>query len=1137
MASKTISGIFGGRGTPAVNSWDAMHTFSTRSADHFGGKMHAGAGYAGGKVSKALQEFYKTEKLNPCITSIKITVDPKEWTTAWEVTIDESPDGKAYVGLNSWGGATGGYPAKKPPGDWAYSNYVKEKKAVTTNYPGALLKDVIDFYFPGGFRQIFFQYTISNKFPDLPKSANAKNGTVGVKIGASGSPTNLPEYNGMVMPAVTIEPAPVVIEQDKTENLQDIPKKKDPDPVVVVIPGPPNPLLVTGKISLKVKSGPGVIIGITDVDIIDGRADFSGIQFDQPGDYVVTIGCTSPDVEPSEMKFKVLPQEDVIAQEEKKAEPEKPTGKRPIIAQIDKPTIPIEPMEFERGGVDLASTAQVATSIGLTPFVNYNGVVIESRNIQSFVLEHEGMLPKVSVIFTDQLAALSEEPPRDDTPFEIFLNSRSINLKYIHLNFKIIDFQKLPTGNQYSIKGILNVSGLYRNKFKVKRGTSFEALRDICKDLQLGFNSNIENTNDHMPWRNIGDKQLNFMEDIVKHSYISDESFMAGYIDFYYCFNYVDIEKEMKREITDDVGIDTGGIDIPSINDIDKISPLILYSEKGLQTSNLFFAKIGERSESTKISMEQGYRTRTKFYDKFKKMFLVFDVDSTTTDGSKNHILKGHGDDKEAFDNNYITKYQGKIDTDNVHKNHNYAVTQNKINLDNMMKNQMDIILPNPNFNLYRFQKIQVILIKSRATISSPETVEWRFSGEWMISAIKFVFMNGKLNQEITLARKEMGKNPQEIDAGTNNGTKEKKEEKSENPIVGTPAETITNKPNSKYKVGDVFTVENSDGEKFILTIAKLSDNGTDVVVTLKTPTIVPDNTITSNDTISEVVKTEEVVTTPPVIPPVVLPVGKYPYQVTFESVLGPAEYDLSQVLVSRYTFNHRAWVPANNKIETEDEQLSKFNHGELFIAIRRNLPTFKPEGAAKSEAPYNWVLFELKDLGIEKLDTFNFWVAGEKKVYEITKSRLLEGREVNFEVEVGKKYSWSVPTGYVKIKDEAGNVVIDSANSWGVVTGDGRLSFGSSASNTSVSMWSGIEEVPLDEAYPLVGGKNTLCYDMMADKYTPGVYTIEVKYYVPLYEKDSTKRILTKDSEGYNAYESKILTASFTIVKKSTKK
>lgn len=611
----------------------------------------------------------------------------------------------------------------------------------------------------------------------------------------------------------------------------------------------PDPRAVNGKFTLKVKSGPGVIIGVTEVDIVEGKADFSGIEFDQAGDYVITVGCTSPDVDPMEINIKVLPPPEVIPQDSK-GEPEPITGTRPIIAQIDRPimdALGVKPMTFDRQGASVKDTKDVATTIGLTPFLNYNGSQVNDRDIQSFTLEHEGMIPKVTILFRDTNGMMTKEPPRDDTKFEIFLQSRSPNLKSIHLKFKIEDFKRTAS-NLYSLEGTLDVSKLYRNKFSVKRGTSFEALREICKDLGLGFNSNIENTKDNMPWRNIGDKQYKFMEEIIKHSYISEESFMAGYIDYYYCFNYVDIEKEMKRDISKDVGIDTGGVSDASNKDSNKIGKLILTSEKGAQTSNGFFIKVGERNESTKISMEQGYRTRTKFYDKVKKMFLVFDVDSTTSDGAKSHILKAGENDKESFDNNYVTKYEGKIDTDNTHVNYNYAVTQNRINLDNMMKNQMDIVLPNPNFNLYRFQKIKVFLVKDAATVASPENIQWRYSGEWMIASIKFNFQNGSLTQEITLARKELGKDPKEIKEGTNNGTKEKKEEKNENPIVGTASATITNKPNEKYKVGDVFTVQNAEG-KYVLTVNKLSENGTDIVSTLKDPGVVPNQTLTNPNT------------------------------------------------------------------------------------------------------------------------------------------------------------------------------------------------------------------------------------------------------------------------------------------------
>jgi hypothetical protein len=924
-----------------------------------------------------------------------------------------------------------------------------------------------------------------------------------------------------------------------------------------------NPVYVSGNFTLKVKSGPGVIIGITEVEIVSGKADFSGIQFDQPGDYVVTVGSTSPDVSSTDIMFKVLPEPSVIPQESKGSTESNASGTRPIIAQIDRPTIEVKPMEFERQGTDKGGTVQVATTIGLTPFLSYNGSQINDRDIVSFSLYHEGMIPKVDIIFRDSNGMISQEPPRDNTTFEIFLNSRSVNLKSIHLIFKIEEFGRLQ-GGQYSIAGSLDVSNLYRNKFKVRRGTSFEVLREICKDLKIGFNSNIESTDDNMPWRNVGDKEYKFMEDIIKHSYISEESFMAGYIDFYYCFNYVDIEKEMKRDISKDVGIDTGGIDKPNEKDLDKIKPLKLTSEKGEQSSNGFFVKKAERSEATKISMEQGYRTRTKFYDTVKKMFLVFDVDSTTSDGAKSHILKGAESDKESFDNNYVTKYQGKIDTDNVHKNHNYAVTQNKINLDNMMKNQLDISLPNPNFNLYRFQKIQLFLVKDAVTVAAPESIEWRYSGEWMIASIKFTFLNGTLTQDITLARKEMGKNPAEIKEGTNNGVKETKDQKNENPIVGSASSTVLYKPNEKYKVGDVFTVQDSAGKKYVLTINKISENGVDVVTSLKDPTAVPNQALTSPDTISGVTQS----TTPIAGTPsgasasgVTASVGKYTERITFQRE--HRGYDnnnggIYQNAVTNITNNHYVVgsysLGVNYKTQTEEEKIYKDDG--LYIAIKKPRPNFKPDKEDKKLTERVWELFHLNDEG---LDGFSTDVKRDVKRYEVIKSRIFDDNEFCgggsfYYIDVNKNI-WRKPEGYIKITNESGtDFAKNTPDVNNAYTGNGYM-VGPEWEGTSKN--SDGEPVLLTP----VGRRNTIYYDLQSAP--PGTYTIEVKYYVPVYlmneqgytiknPQNDTKaardpnlygegdgRLMDKDPKDsqYNVYEERTFKETFSIVEKSKKR
>jgi hypothetical protein len=80
----TVSGSFKG------DNGDKSHAFQSTGGVVVGGMQT--------KVNAKLKEVYDSG-YNPDITKIKITIDKETKTTSWDVTIDESADGKAYVGL------------------------------------------------------------------------------------------------------------------------------------------------------------------------------------------------------------------------------------------------------------------------------------------------------------------------------------------------------------------------------------------------------------------------------------------------------------------------------------------------------------------------------------------------------------------------------------------------------------------------------------------------------------------------------------------------------------------------------------------------------------------------------------------------------------------------------------------------------------------------------------------------------------------------------------------------------------------------------------------------------------------------------------------------------------------------------
>lgn len=595
-----------------------------------------------------------------------------------------------------------------------------------------------------------------------------------------------------------------------------------------------------GKIIIKKKSGPGELTGITEMDIsMDNKssATFKDLQFTEEGNYILSITSTANDVEPLEISISVLKEDTIIAQPESKGtdiKSKETDGSKPIIAQIDKPTIVIPPIKMDQDKIG-DQTAYTA-GLGYTPFIWYKAYSIEDRNIQNLKLYHDGIIPKIEFTFNDSKDIMKGiNTPTDDSTIELFLNSTSKNLKSLHIVFKIEDFIQ-NKNNTYTINGTINIPDLYVVNNNSYNDTSFGALRTICKELGIGFNSNISDTKDKMPWRNSHRKPFEFINEIISYSYISDESFMIGYIDYYYCFNYVDIEKEMSRDATNDMGINTSGISQHANNDeSERLINLKLTNDKAQNASSNYITNVVKINNSTNKSLKDGYATINKSYDKLNKQFLEFKVDSTTSDGSDSIILKG-GENDDSYQNaNIKHKFTGKIDTDNVHQNYNYSVTQNSINLTNLNKIALNVTLPNPNWNLYKFQKINVQLINQTSTPANPSILDARYSGYYIIADIEYLWNNGKMSQKLRLVRKELGKTPDETKNGPLMQTKKDDKENNENPMIGnTASTTYVSTPNSVYNVGQTYNVLDNDGKIYEIKVMQLLENGIEIIGELK---------------------------------------------------------------------------------------------------------------------------------------------------------------------------------------------------------------------------------------------------------------------------------------------------------------
>lgn len=399
---------------------------------------------------------------------------------------------------------------------------------------------------------------------------------------------------------------------------------------------------------------------------------------------------------------------------------------------------------------------EVSQNLGNIPFIYYGSYQIEVHDIYFFTLFYDGILPCIKLSFYDTLNLMKDKAmPLDDSKIKIFLNPRSDQLKEILMQFKITSFS--VNNSTYTIEGIIDINLLHVTQYKsYPKMTSHKVLQNIAKEAGLGFNTNIDDTNDIMTWLNPGLYVYDFMEQVLESSYKSDTSFLACYIDYYYNFNVVDIAKELERNIDEQLGVtDVSTSAVFQSKDSEKLVNLLISNDGSMRETNLFFESYRILNNATSVSLQAGYKNIVKYYDEMQKELLIFDIDSITSQNKKSIILKGAPQDDSFLNLNVNTYYLGKIDGDNVHKNYNFSWIQNEKNIFDLEKIGLEVTMRTPNFSIYKFQKIKVFLSNQTATPSA-DLVNRRLSGDWLITDIKFVFVDKSFKQILKLVKREL---------------------------------------------------------------------------------------------------------------------------------------------------------------------------------------------------------------------------------------------------------------------------------------------------------------------------------------------------------------------------------------------
>jgi len=357
------------------------------------------------------------------------------------------------------------------------------------------------------------------------------------------------------------------------------------------------------------------------------------------------------------------------------------------------------------------------------PIIRVNEYDIQGDRLEMFELDCTGFYPTCRFTFYDRDAMFTARHfPKDGDLIQVYIRSagQETTFKPIRIDFTIEDIKPLggggstDTASQILIEGRMNVPNLFTEKVEFQDGISWDALLNIAEDLQLGYASNVDLTDDTQVWINSYDTSMKFIQDITANVYLNDESFFTSYIDPYYYLTLVDVNRLFGQEpdlesslmYSQNAG-DTMGSGDPADSEYEM--PNMLSNMIQMQGTSRYISKYQQINKSGQISKDNGYKRFTQYWDLNSKEFINEFVDPITDNtpglipATKGRIINGvvEGPRNEQVKYKYLGT-QG----DNVHPNYMYSAILNYQNLIEIDKFGMVIELDMINPAIWRYSRI-----------------------------------------------------------------------------------------------------------------------------------------------------------------------------------------------------------------------------------------------------------------------------------------------------------------------------------------------------------------------------------------------------------------------------------------------
>lgn len=484
------------------------------------------------------------------------------------------------------------------------------------------------------------------------------------------------------------------------------------------------------------------------------------------------------------------------------------------ILVVVEPTIRPTKVEVDRLDEDKEADKQ-SKAVGTDePLVIINEYNFTPTDTEYMSLDISGQSPTLFITLRDSAGGFDVgQYPRDGDHITLYINSKNQEtFKSIHMDFDIVSITSPPAGlphseRSYTFEGVAKVPGLYTEECKsFPNSTSLDHIEQIANSLGLGVATNIDSTYDEQTRIQAYDRTIDFIQNLVDTSYVSEDAFQTFYIDQYYYLNFIEVNKifnskNVKGEDAQDViaSFDQSFSQESGTEDNDQVGGKLYLTNN--QTAEGTGQKISEYSlenNSSTISLNNGYKRTLSMYDDLEEADKVveFDIESFTSTNLRDmeEPLKGRRDEDHYnthVKHKYIGRQQDINIEGNVHSNHKYSFLNNYQNLIELSKMQLIVDLQQFNPSLYKFQKLPVIMYhveptkvegakkeeevrKEKGVNTEDKAVDFKnegegvtghdeaklddfLSGHYIIGGIEYIYEKGmkSMRQRLTLLRRE----------------------------------------------------------------------------------------------------------------------------------------------------------------------------------------------------------------------------------------------------------------------------------------------------------------------------------------------------------------------------------------------